>query len=56
MLFHQIGLGFMFIHVVYLSALPILLDEKRETPPPYSLTTKTRQPAVVAQSRQSPGK
>jgi len=29
MLFHQIGLGFMFIHVVYLSALPILLDEKK---------------------------
>ncbi|KAM7444990.1 hypothetical protein ABFA07_006520 [Porites harrisoni] len=31
MLFHQIGLGFMFIHVVYLSAVPILLDEKKKT-------------------------
>lgn len=31
MLFHQIGLGFMFIHVVCLSALPILLAEKRRT-------------------------
>lgn len=31
MLFHQIGLGFMFIHVVYLSALPILLDAKKKT-------------------------
>lgn len=31
MLVHRIGLGFMFVHVVYLSALPVLLDDKKKT-------------------------
>lgn len=31
MLIHRIGLGFMFIHVVYLSAHPVLPDDKKKT-------------------------
>lgn len=31
MLVHRIGLGFMFVHVVYLSALPVLLEDKKKT-------------------------
>lgn len=31
MLVHRIGLGFMFVHVVYLSAIPVLLDDKKKT-------------------------
>ena len=31
MLVHRIGLGFMFVHVVYLSALPVLPDDKKKT-------------------------
>lgn len=31
MLVRRIGLGFMFVHVVYLSALPVLLADKKKT-------------------------
>lgn len=31
MLVHRIGLGFMFVHVVCLSAIPILLDDRKKT-------------------------
>lgn len=31
MLVHRFGLGLMFAHIVYLSAIPILLDDKKKT-------------------------
>ncbi|PFX34609.1 zinc metalloproteinase nas-6-like [Stylophora pistillata] len=31
MLVHRFGLGLMFVHIVYLSAIPILLDDKKKT-------------------------